>query len=369
MAPRSASSFISASSPSSTFTICASCLRREFSTSQPAQKLTTGRRRFLAWVNTQGVKFQYPTQGSTNYLSAYDRNGQLVRSPGSKEGRGDLMPFPLNRDFVSEPILSESLRREIWRRVQVEGKSVRTVSVELGVEMRRVGAVVRLVELELKMRKEKKALALPYAQAIHEMVPTTPYNENQAPVPHEPINDLPVHSLTTPQIFYPTSESRAFTRTDAGRVFSAAPRLPDTLDAGQGGTPVEPHLDTRYETVGKGEKEIQVLKPADARIPHPHLIALAKDQANPEIDANEVKARYSQRLLDDATQRAEKRASRQAQEEKLRTRVESKRWEFIVTDISNSHNKKAHRPPGVRYGVPHEDRKKGQVKIPTKVEV
>lgn len=72
------------------------------------------------------------------------------------EGKSQRLtrPFPLNRTFFSQPVLSEALRQEIWRRVKVEGKSVRIVSVEMGVEMRRVGAVVRLVEVEKRMRKE-----------------------------------------------------------------------------------------------------------------------------------------------------------------------------------------------------------------------
>lgn len=212
-------------------------------------------------------------------------------------------------------------------------------------------------------------MALPYARAIHEMVPTTPFNPGQAPIPHEPINDLPVHSLTTPQIFYPTSESRAFNRTDAGRVFSAAPRLPDSQDRAQGGTPVEPYQDTKLEKVGRGENEIDVLKPADARIPHPHMIAYAKDQNDPSMnrDHDLIKQRYNQRLLEDAQKRITNRDKRFAADEKQRTRIDTKRWEFIVTDVSNSHNN--NKAPGVRYGVPHEDRKKGQVKIPTKVAV
>ena len=69
------------------------------------------------------------------------------------ESPNDLRPFPLNKNFMSESILSEELRQEIWRRVQIDKKSVRTVSVELNVEMRRVGAVVRLVELENQMKR------------------------------------------------------------------------------------------------------------------------------------------------------------------------------------------------------------------------
>lgn len=49
---------------------------------------------------------------------------------------------------MSESILSAELRGEVYRRVVEQGKGVREVSVELGIDMRRVGAVVRLVELE-----------------------------------------------------------------------------------------------------------------------------------------------------------------------------------------------------------------------------
>jgi hypothetical protein len=66
----------------------------------------------------------------------------------------DLRPFPLNRNFVSESILSEEMRNEIWQRVQQQGKSVRQVSIEMGVDLRRVAAVVRLVEVEKRMIAE-----------------------------------------------------------------------------------------------------------------------------------------------------------------------------------------------------------------------
>ena len=64
------------------------------------------------------------------------------------------MVFPNNKHFRSQSVLSEDLRDEIWRRVKEDGKSVREVSVELQVEMRRVGAVVRLKAVEEGWRKE-----------------------------------------------------------------------------------------------------------------------------------------------------------------------------------------------------------------------
>lgn len=138
----------------------------------------------FAWLNGPGAAFKQPLPGSTNYLSAYDRSGKLLRAkPGEenkpeqqgqrgqsegaegsssdsttsglpRENASELRPFPLNPNFVSQSVLSEELRNEIHNRVVEQGKSVRAVSVELGVDMRRVAAVVRLVELEKKWVKE-----------------------------------------------------------------------------------------------------------------------------------------------------------------------------------------------------------------------
>ena len=123
----------------------------------------------FAWLEGPGESLRFPLPKSTNYLSAYDRRGKLLREgEDTKESEDDLRPFPLNQHFRSESILSESLREEIWRRVQIEKKSVRTVSVELGVEMRRVGAVVRLVELEKKQREEVSCQSSTAPTCLHD---------------------------------------------------------------------------------------------------------------------------------------------------------------------------------------------------------
>ena len=173
-------------------THCRSCLSRALSTTAPLNA-TKLRRQMFAWLLGPGKNFQYPLPNSTNYLSAYDRRGNLLRAPEgsekpktglnpnkpndtaleaaaadtekekmlSKETKEDLRPFPLNQHFVSESVLSEPLRHEIWKRVKVDRKSVREVSVELGVEMRRVGAVVRLVEVERRMRDNVSLPVMP----------------------------------------------------------------------------------------------------------------------------------------------------------------------------------------------------------------
>ena len=227
-----------------------------------------------------------------------------------------------------------------------------------------------------RIMKQGEPLAIPYAKAVHQMIPTTPYTP-ESPTQHEPINDLPVHTLTHPQLFYPTSESRAFNRVDAGRVFSAAPRLPDEQDVGQGGKPLkEPWQDRKVETIGKKGYERQVLKAADARIPHPHLIAAEQDKKNPELSNEQslLRERYAQRLVDDEIERKEAQERRKAKEEAGQRRIEKGRWEFVVKDVQATRSGtgldgRGTKSPGFRYGVPSQDRKRGQVKIPVRVEV
>ncbi len=70
------------------------------------------------------------------------------------ETKDDLKPFPLNRHFFSQPVLSEELRDVIYDRVARQEQSVRDVSVALGVAMERVAAVVRLKEVERRWVNE-----------------------------------------------------------------------------------------------------------------------------------------------------------------------------------------------------------------------
>lgn len=138
------------------------------------------------WLNGPGAVFRDPLPGSTNYLNAYDAQGNLIRArtqtaptedlepdeteeeleqnqleqniasgkPVPKETADDLMPFPMNRQFRSQPVLSEELRDEIYNKISQEGWSVRKVSAFYGVAMQRVGAVIRLKAIENQWLQE-----------------------------------------------------------------------------------------------------------------------------------------------------------------------------------------------------------------------
>ena len=164
-------------------------------------KSTLLRREMAEWLNGPGYKFRRPFPGSTNYLSAYDKNGNLKRKSDDRaarrpsprdeeaeeaavlkqeeeegideteraaraEGRAaerlrraaesrvprekpsDMHPYPLNHNFRSQPVLSEEMREELYRLVVLRKMDLQGVSAAYGVDMRRVAAVVRLKTIE-----------------------------------------------------------------------------------------------------------------------------------------------------------------------------------------------------------------------------
>lgn len=178
-----------------------------------------------------------------------------------------------------------------------------------------------------------KKLAKPYSRAVLSMVPTSSRPQSGYKKPFESINDLPVHPATRAQIFYPVSESRHFTREDAAKVFDPA------------------------------------LLPADKRIPHPDLVEIERAASMGMTTADQQEAQRA-RLEKARAEKEKKEKRRQAELDKIQT-VQGRRWEFKFQDISVENVGKDGRDPrgvGWRYGFPHEDRKRGQIKIPTRVD-
>lgn len=72
-----------------------------------------------------------------------------------------------------------------------------------------------------------------------------------------------------------------------------------------------------------------------------------------------------------ALKRAEKERKQAEWEARTQVVVPGRRWDFRFQDVSAEvvgKDGRGRKAVGIRYGMPHEDRKKGQVKIPTKVE-
>jgi hypothetical protein len=177
------------------------------------------------------------------------------------------------------------------------------------------------------------------------MLPTTKYTDpslpsgkdkNGRPLPqpaHEPINELPVHPATTHQTFVSVPESREFTRKDAARAFHPT------------------------------------LKSSDERIPHPELLAIEKFKLT-GAGQREVQA-FAAKVIEEEKSKLRRKAEREARrEEKSTTTYEGGRWNFKFQDVSVEDvgkDGRSRKGTGWRYGMPHEDRKRGQVKIPTSV--
>lgn len=233
-------------------------------------------------------------------------------------------------------MLSESARELVWEKVMVKGEPMKSVSAELGIDIRRIGAVVRLKEVEKDWIANNKPLARPYAKAFMALLPQTRYDDSNSQRIHEQFNEVVVHPYTQQQLFFPVSESREFNREDAAKAFN------------------------RY------------LKSTDERIPHPELVQMER-QINVEGVAPLEAAKAFRQATAEAEQKIAERAERAARKEaSLITRVNDKRGvEFRFKDYnvdSVGHNGRGLEGVGVRYGVASYDRKRGEVKIPTKVE-
>lgn len=167
------------------------------------------------------------------------------------------------------------------------------------------------------------------------MLPKTPFEPDRAARAHESINDMTVHPATRQQIFYPTSESRQFTRADAAKAFSST------------------------------------LLPADKRIPHQTLLMIENWNQDPKIDKQERLRRLHQWDKDQAEIKAAAEEKRLAWEARTKKTVQGRRWDFTFQDISADEvgkDGRSRKGVGYRYGMPHTDRKRGEVKIPTSVE-
>ncbi|KAI1423881.1 eukaryotic mitochondrial regulator protein-domain-containing protein [Xylaria sp. FL1777] len=297
-----------------------------FSTTASRPKFTKARRLFREWERNEGRVYRKHAGQQPQYLTGF--------STARREEANTSKPFPINPHYHSAKVLDDNARELIWSKIMREGQTIKAVSAEFGVDIRRVAAVVRLKEVEKDWIARDKPLAKPYAKAVLAMLPKFNINPNQQNAPFEHINEIHVHPYTTQQIFWPTSESRRFTREDAAKAFH-----PQLLSA-------------------------------DKRVPHPELIQMEREveQGRPLWDASE---RFKQAVMESERKAAEQQVAKAAYEEKRTTRVNTERFEFRFKQF-NSENVgpkgRSRSAVGWRYGTPHDDRAKGhQIKIPTSV--
>ena len=114
---------------------------RTFTSTRCCKKMTKARYDMVQWMNGRiGQTFREPT-GQPNYV-----------------GPDADQPFPLNPLFRSQPVLSNGMRELIWQKIMQRGESIKAVSAEMGVDVRRVAAVVRLKEVQRKWESQVSIL-------------------------------------------------------------------------------------------------------------------------------------------------------------------------------------------------------------------
>lgn len=114
----------------------------------------------------------------------------------------------------------------------------------------------------------------------------------------------------------------------------------------------------------------RTLLPAEDRIPHPELTQMQQwiNEAVPKQERQE-----RQRAANEREANKIKEADRYRREKESRevTKAETGRSVFRFQDIKVEDvglDGRSRKGVGARYGIPHQDRKIGQIKIPTRVE-
>lgn len=92
--------------------------------------------KFLKFLAEEGFKYKVPQAGNPKYLMS------------------ESHPFPTNPAYVSQEVLSNACREEIYRRVFIDQEPIKVVSAKLGVDHRRVAAVVRMKQVEKQWEME-----------------------------------------------------------------------------------------------------------------------------------------------------------------------------------------------------------------------
>lgn len=115
---------------------------RSFSTTTSrgvARNVSIAKQRYLEWMKKRGRALKQHKRHETNYLGNEVNTNQ---------------PFPSNPTFTSYPVLSEDAREMIYRRVFDNEEPIMVVSAELGVDHRRVAAVVRMKAVEKEWERQ-----------------------------------------------------------------------------------------------------------------------------------------------------------------------------------------------------------------------
>lgn len=63
-------------------------------------------------------------------------------------------PFPVNPLFRSLPVLADETKELIWDKITKRGETIKSVSAEMSIDVRRVAAVVRLKAVQRQWEED-----------------------------------------------------------------------------------------------------------------------------------------------------------------------------------------------------------------------
>lgn len=132
-APLAAADALLLSSSSTTTTTTQQACR--FSTTPCRAKTSAARRKMFQWINNG--------YGETIANSTMPVN--MHGTPG--------VVFPNNPLYRSEPVVNDPTRRLIYERATKDGQALKAIAAEMGLDVRRVAAIVRLKEAQNQATK------------------------------------------------------------------------------------------------------------------------------------------------------------------------------------------------------------------------
>lgn len=94
-----------------------------------------------------------PVDGAKGLLQRFNATKSLKSKPKK--------PFRWNETFFSMPVLSEGLKEHIYTFVTLDGHPIKKASEHFGVSINRIGAVVRMKQIERNWVQEVSSVVFP----------------------------------------------------------------------------------------------------------------------------------------------------------------------------------------------------------------
>lgn len=214
--------------------------------------LKSAMRQFLGPRNYRGEYvlnkyFSVPNNHIPNYVKPDLERGQSLRNPNTGmplverhdgtfaetspnkrlENIGQkrlLQPFPDNSHCVTNFMISEDLREQIFQEIEMQGLSTQQVSQKYGLKIARVEAIAKLTKIEKSWVEHKRMSpdVKKMADTVYKMFPLfDPSQRSQ----RENLSEIPVPEKTLASRFLTIAESEPFGPVDAAKILELEPAV------------------------------------------------------------------------------------------------------------------------------------------------